>query len=84
MTTQTHDTLEAYCLRIRNHDPALWEAFVACFDIYSTEVTVAVTEAPQDMILNMQGRAQQCRALLRMFKECGHKRPTPTPPAPAA
>ena len=57
-------------MRLRNADPPAWESFVEIFDAYSTEVTVAVTQAPQDQILNAQGRAQAMLILLDTFRNC--------------
>ncbi len=72
--------LTPHCLQLRNANPAAWDKFLAAFDAYVTEITVAVTQAPPAEILVMQGRAQQGLALLRVFKECGI---TPTkPPSP--
>lgn len=62
--------LARYCVRLRALDDRAWTDFVECFDAYTTEVTVAVTEAPQDKILNAQGRAQAMLILLSTFKNC--------------
>lgn len=76
------DVLSHFALRLRNADPEGFEQFVAAFDAYTGEITVAVTDAPQDQILNMQGRAKQCLAFLRLFRECHIQKPTqPQPPA---
>lgn len=72
--------LQQICLRLRNASPEGWDQFLAAFDAYATEITVAVTQAPPAEILIMQGRAQQALALLRMFREC-HITPT-KPPSP--
>lgn len=72
--------LKVIALRLKNADPSNFDQFVECFDVYTSEVTVAVTEAPQDVILNAQGRAQQCLALLRMFRECHIQRAAPQDP----
>ena len=85
MTTQaqrspsTVDIMKQLLSRLRNADREAYDQFVECFDVYSIEITVAVTEAPQDHILNAQGRAQQCRALLRVFSECHLQRKQPAP-----
>jgi hypothetical protein len=69
-------------LKLRNTDPRVFEHFVNLFSVYTEEVTVAVTEADPTTILVMQGRAQQCRALLRLLQECDRVKPTkPTPPS---
>jgi hypothetical protein len=71
-------------MRLRTADPTAWEGFVDCFDAYSTEVTLAVTQAPQDAILNAQGRAQAMLILLDTFKNCQvHSQPK-KPPAQTA
>jgi hypothetical protein len=67
-------------LHLRSAAPKEFETFVEVFDAYATEVTLAVTSADQNMILNCQGRAQAFLHLLRMFREC-HIPPTSrTPP----
>jgi len=73
------DVLSHFALRLRNADPEGFEQFVETFAAYTNEITVAVTEAPQDQVLNMQGRARQCLAFLRLFREC-HIPETPQPP----
>lgn len=77
MKPRSTDVLSQFALRLRNADPESWERFIAAFDAYAGELTVAVTDAPQDQILHMQGRAKQCLALLRLFRECHIPRPTP-------
>ena len=62
--------LAQFAMRLRAADPQAWESFVQCFDAYATEVTVAVTNAPQDQILNAQGRAQAYLHLLNTFRNC--------------
>lgn len=66
----TSDILKEFARRLRSADPENFRLFVDAFDGYALEVTVAVTEAPQDQVLNMQGRARQCRAILRILQEC--------------
>jgi hypothetical protein len=70
MADRTYDYLSSLSLRLRNSSPDVWMEFVRVFDAYTTEFTVAVTEADQSQILNFQGRAQVMRSLLRLFKEC--------------
>ena len=67
-------------LKLRNLNPQVFEQFVNLFAVYTDEVTLAVTEADATTILVMQGRAQQCRALLRVLRECD--KPKQTKPAP--
>ncbi len=71
--------LSALCLRLRNADPQVWDMFVAQFTIYTETATVALTEAAPADILVAQGRAQQCRGLLRIFKECDTSSSKPAP-----
>jgi len=80
--SQTIPILKQACQRLRNADREAWQIFLDTFDVYATEVTVAVTEAPSDKILNMQGRAQQVLALLRLYREIDIVRSPPqsTPP----
>lgn len=72
----TEQAFKHLCTRLRNADPQVWEQFVQCFDTYTIEVMSQMSSAPSDAILNLQGRAQQCRALLRIFTEC-HLPPKP-------
>lgn len=53
----------------KNADPRLYEKFIRILDQYTTEVTVAVTEAPASEILQAQGRAQQARKFFQLFAE---------------
>ncbi len=64
------DIVSEHALRLRAADPKSFEAFVEAFDAYATEVTVAVTQADQNSILNAQGRAQAFLSILQMFREC--------------
>lgn len=80
----TEQAFKQLCLRLRNADPIVWEQFVQCFDTFTIEVMSQMSAAPSDAILNLQGRAQQCRALLRIFAECHlppKPRQAPVPPA---
>ena len=77
------DLFSDAALKMRNLNPQVFEHFVNLFAVYTDEVIAAVTEADATNILVMQGRAQQCRALLRVLQECDkQKQPRPTPPAP--
>lgn len=62
--------LAQYAVRLKNVSPQDWDAFVACFDAYATEVTVAVTNAEQNEILVAQGRAKAFLHLLDTFRNC--------------
>lgn len=53
----------------RNSDPKQYAEFLRCMREWTDEVTVAVTEASNDKILQAQGRAQQQRKVLQVFTE---------------
>lgn len=78
------DVLKQYAHRIQMAAPKEWDAFVQCFDAYATEITVAVTTARQDEVLNAQGRAQLAIHLLTAYRECHLQttRATQQPPQP--
>jgi hypothetical protein len=78
---KTDAMMQQFMLRLKNAAPETWDNLVQTFDIYATEVTVAVTQAPADCILVMQGRAQQCLALLRLMRECDRQNNSPAAPA---
>jgi putative heme degradation protein len=71
-----------YKLRQNTH-PQAWDDFVREFATYTYEVTVKVTEAPAEHVLNMQGRAVQVRAMLKAITDAGqpvaNRQPTMTP-----
>ena len=71
--------LHELSLRLRNASPEVWDAFVREFETYTGEASLAMTDSPADQLLKMQGRAQQCRALLRVFKECDAEFRKPAP-----
>lgn len=50
---------------LKNAAPGAFQDFLNEFNTYTHEVTVAVMDAPADEVLKMQGRAVQCRALLK-------------------
>lgn len=79
----TETIFKQLCLSLRNADPKVWDQFVSCFDVYTIEVMNGLTSAPADEILRMQGRAQQCKALLRIFAECHLVKKPPQQPAPS-
>ena len=56
-------------LKLKNHDPALYEKFLRLLDAYTYELTVAVTEADANSVLNAQGRAQQGMKFMRLMSE---------------
>lgn len=76
----TTQMMKQFALQLRNANPTAWEHFVDALDVYTAEVMSQMTAAPQTDILNMQGRAQQCLALLRTYRECVPPSPPPPPP----
>lgn len=62
--------------------PREFDDFVEHFIAYTGEVTTAVIEADPTNILALQGRAQQCRALLKLLRECHVPKKPPAPTAP--
>jgi hypothetical protein len=64
-----HRKLSACAERMKNQDPTLYEQFLRLLDAYTTELTVAVTEAPADQILTCQGRAQQARKFFQLMSQ---------------
>lgn len=81
---KTRGVMSQYCARMSRADPEAWEQFIVAFELYSIEAMEGLTGSPQDTILNMQGRAQQLQALLRMFRECNKQPPAPPQEPPAA
>jgi len=67
-----------FAQRIRNADPSLYGQFIQLLDQYTTDVTVAVTEAPPQEILVAQGRAQMARKFMQLLTEFRALKP-PTP-----
>lgn len=67
---------------LKNAEPEGFDRFIKELASYTHEITVAVTEAPPEEILCMQGRAQQARAMLRVFEECHIVAAAPFNPQP--
>ncbi len=72
-------TLPETALMLRNANPEAWDMFLRVFENYTSEITVAVTEAPPGDVLVLQGQARQCLKLLRLFKECDSTSRKPAP-----
>lgn len=64
--------------------PREYEAFVQAFDAWATEVTVAVTTASQNEVLQQQGRAQAYLHLLKVFRTPSQFTPQKTNPPSAS
>lgn len=77
-TVTTKQMMKEFALKLRNANPTAWENFVNTLDVYTAEVMQGMTSSPQSEILCMQGRAQQCLALLQIYREC-----TPSSSSPA-
>lgn len=61
--------LAPVALKWRNQNPQLYDEFLKRLDRCVFDVTVAVTEAPSDQILQAQGRAQMARKFMQVFAE---------------
>lgn len=58
------------CLsRFRGHDPALYQELIQSVSTYATELTVAVTEVPPELVMEARGRAQAARKFLQLFTQ---------------
>jgi hypothetical protein len=79
--TTTVDIMKALLRRLRAAEPEAYTELVQAMDLYAIEIMQMLAQAPQDQVLNCQGRAQQCQAFLRMFSEA-HLTKAPPPPAP--
>lgn len=69
-TPTSTNSLKTMAKFLKNSEPEGYERFVKEFARYTDEITVAVTEAAPEDILNMQGQARNARAVLRMLMEC--------------
>ena len=74
------DVLSQHAHALHIAAPREWETFVEVFDAYATEVTVAVTAAEQNEILQKQGQARAFLHLLNLFRNCD-KPPKPETPS---
>lgn len=68
MTPHAVDRLKHFAFVLRNADPESYQAFLSAFEVYATEITVAVTDAPAEAILNLQGRAKQTLVLFDVLR----------------
>ena len=62
--------LSKTALRLRNGNPDAFQDFVSQINDLTIDAMKALSEAPTDEILVMQGRAKQCRWFLRLLVEC--------------
>lgn len=65
----TPQVVAHYAQTLRLAAPKEYDQFVEAFDVWATEVTVAVTSAPQHEVLNQQGKAQAYLHLLKMYRD---------------
>ena len=79
MSATANYDLSKFALLLRNANPDAWEAFLRTFTDYTQEVLENTSMAPADQVLRMQGRAQQCRALLQIFRDCASPSRKPAP-----
>ncbi len=67
-------------LRIRNASPDAFNQFLVALKEFADAQADLVVSADAASVLNMQGRAQSLKALLRTLNECAIERtPKPTP-----
>ena len=67
--------------RLKHAAPAPFDDFVKALITYSSDITVAVTNARADEILCAQGNAQMARKLVQLMIECDFP-VTPNKPMP--
>jgi hypothetical protein len=71
-------------LSLRNAAPHQWDQFLKVFEAYAHDVTVAVISAPQNEVLNAQGKAVAFTHLMETFANCERiANPPKTEPPPA-
>lgn len=78
------EVLRHYARALELSSPKEWRDFVQVFDAYTTEITVAVTAAPNDALLEAKGKAVAFLHLLKIFQHTAPKAQSqpPTPPQP--
>lgn len=64
------DPLAVALNRLRKLDPREFAEVTAALAAYTATVIQNTIDAPADEVLQMQGRAKQARAFLRVFREC--------------
>jgi len=70
-----------HALRLKNASPDAFEGFIKSLTAYRDVLMDELSMAPQQDILNAQGRVQVANALLRTLNEC-HIRPQKPPSTP--
>lgn len=75
MTAVSPDELARAVLLLRNSAPEQFIRFMDAFGTYVNETVYAVTDASNEEVMRMQGRALALRSLFRIFQECDKARP---------
>jgi hypothetical protein len=75
LTGRNDGELSRWALLLRNAAPEQWIGFMEQFQDYVDETVYAVSEAPSEEVIRMQGRALALRTVLRIFQECNKARP---------
>lgn len=76
------ELLKEFADRLRNADRNSFNSFLQALDVYTIEALEAMMQAPQDKILEMQGRARQCKLFLDLMSTCHLKKTPPQAPTP--
>jgi hypothetical protein len=75
MTASTNE-LTQRALFLRNAAPEQFAEFLAALRAYVADLALDVTDAGNDDVLRMQGRALTARVMLRVLEECDKHRRT--------
>lgn len=73
---QAGDYVSEWAFRLRQADYKAYGEFLKAMTIYAEECMVALTDAPADRVLNMQGRAHAMRVLVNLL---ANAKPIPDP-----
>jgi predicted Zn-dependent protease with MMP-like domain len=65
---QPVDLVRHFASQLVGADQKAYQALLEAFEAYAREITVAVTDAPAEHILNMQGRAKQTLIILELLR----------------
>jgi len=71
----TSDKLKTRFHHLFRSAPQEFEAALFEYELYCEDTMAAITDAPVDEILVMQGRVQQVQAILRILRECRDYKP---------
>jgi hypothetical protein len=67
-----HTNLTRALLALKNIEPEVFRFVINELEAYSADINSALADAPRDQLENVQGRAQQAKEFIRLFREC-HK-----------